>query len=233
MAHLASLALLAQKPTLKADMSFTETARHAVGIIHFVQLSDQQQSSLLKMACQSIREALADGGKNAPACDDPMLRQPAGCFVSLHVLADHRLRGCVGRIEAEHALWDVVWATAGNALRDPRFQTNPVTIGELPSLSIELSVLSPLRPASHPLDFEPQTHGIYLMCAGRSGCFLPQVGRQTGWSREQLLGRLCTEKMGLPSTFWMNSGALLQTFTALVVGPVSFQSAEAGRSHVA
>ena len=193
-----------------------------------VQLSDQQQSSLLKMACQSIREGLAGSGKNPPACDDATLRQPAGCFVSLHGLADHRLRGCVGRLEAENSLWDVVWVTAGNVLRDPRFQSNPVSIGELSSLSIELSILSPLRPAAHPLDFDPKEHGIYLMCAGRSGCFLPQVGRQTGWSREQLLARLCTEKMGLPSTFWMNAGAMLQTFTALVIGPVSFQSAEAG-----
>ena len=181
------------------------------------------------MACQSIREALAAGGKSLPTCDDPELRQPAGCFVSLHAVANHRLRGCVGRLEAENSLWDAVWATAGNVLRDPRFQNNPITIGELSSLSIELSVLSPLRPAAHPLDFDPKAHGIYLMCAGRSGCFLPQVGQQTGWSREQLLGRLCTEKMGLPSTFWMNAGAMLQTFTALVVGPVSFEHAEAGR----
>jgi len=39
---------------------------------------------------------------------------------------------------------------------------------------------------------------IYLTLNGRSGVFLPQVARETGWRRDQLLDRLCTEKDGLP-----------------------------------
>ena len=61
------------------------------------------------------------------------------------------------------------------------------------------------------------------MCGGRTGCFLPQVARETGWTREQLLGRLCSEKMGLPAAFWMQAGAQLMTFTTLIIGPEPFE----------
>jgi len=49
----------------------------------------------------------------------------------------------------------------------------------LPQLNIELSVLSPLQHAANPLDFDPKKHGLYMLCCGRTGCFLPQVGRET------------------------------------------------------
>jgi|SRR5690348_7876125 len=180
----------------------------------------------MNAAREAIRRALrGEPASSLPAPGDPALHQPAGCFVSLHSLTGHRLRGCVGRLEAAGPLWETVCTTARNVLQDPRFARDPVSLEELPRLNLELSVLSPLRPAAHPLDFEPRQHGIYLMCAGRAGCFLPQVARETGWSREQLLGRLCTEKMGLPATFWMQAGAILQVFTTLIIGPEPFESA--------
>ncbi len=180
----------------------------------------------MNAAREAIRRALrGESVPSLPVPADPALHQPAGCFVSLHSLTGHRLRGCVGRLEAAGPLWETVCTTARNVLHDPRFARDPVSLEELPRLNLELSVLSPLRPAAHPLDFEPRQHGIYLMCAGRAGCFLPQVARDTGWSREQLLGRLCTEKMGLPATFWMQAGAILQVFTTLIIGPEPFESA--------
>jgi hypothetical protein len=58
---------------------------------------------------------------------------------------------------------------------------------------------------------------------GRTGCFLPQVARETGWIREQLLSRLCTEKMGLQPEAWKHPGAVLEIFSILVVGPEPFE----------
>ena len=107
-------------------------------------------------------------------------------------------------------------------LRDPRFVMHPVALGELPSLELEISVLSPLQPASSPLDFDPLQHGIYLTIGDRAGCFLPQVARETGWTKEQLLDRLCTEKMGLSSFAWRNPQATLHTFQVIILGPEPF-----------
>ena len=147
------------------------------------------------------------------------LTTPAGCFVSLHERVTHRLRGCVGRLDPEMPLWQVVRETAGDVLRDPRFTNSPVTAAEIPSLELEVSVLSPPRAAAGPLDFDPATDGIYLIYGGRSGFFLPQVARETGWSRQQLLNRLCEEKLGLPCDAWQKAEAKLFTFKVEVIGP--------------
>ena len=78
-------------------------------------------------------------------------------------------------------------------------------LDELPMLSIEISVLTPLRDAAHALDFDLHADGIVLTCGRHSGCFLPQVARETGWTKEQLLGRLCTEKLGLRESAWRDA----------------------------
>jgi len=188
-----------------------------------VELTEPQQRTLMDLSREVIRKSLAGQPNVSFQIPDPALHQPAGCFVSLHRLHTHKLRGCVGRLEANGPLWEMVAQSSANVLRDPRFTNEPVTLEELPELSPELSVLSPLQQAASPLNFDPLKHGIYLMCCGRTGCFLPQVARETGWSREQLLGRLCSEKMGLPATFWMQAGAQLMTFTTLIIGPEPFE----------
>ena len=67
--------------------------------------------------------------------------RPAGAFVSLH--AGRELRGCIGHIEADEPLPDVVARCAARACSaDPRFP--PVAAHELATIDIELSVLGPL-----------------------------------------------------------------------------------------
>lgn len=185
-------------------------------------LSDEHQRRLLDLARASVRAALT--GEEPPALpEEEELRQSAGCFVSLHAIEGHRLRGCVGRLDAKGPLAEVVAAMAQAVLEDPRFIESPVTVDELPGLEIELSILSPLRPAEHPLDFDPAMDGIYLTFGDRSGCFLPQVARETGWSKQQLLDRLCTEKLGLSPLAWKHPNSRLYRFTALLVGPERFE----------
>jgi AMMECR1 domain-containing protein len=113
-------------------------------------------------------------------------------------------------------------STALSVLDDPRFRHCPVCLDELCRLELEISVVSPLSPAGHPLDFEPVRHGIYLTIGRRSGCFLPQVAQETGWGHEQLLDRLCTEKMGLAASAWRNGEACLSVFTTVTIGPEPF-----------
>src|SRR4051812_34249699 len=189
-------------------------------------LSPAHQRMLLDIARASIRQFLRGAAdQSMPASNDPVLNMPAGCFVSLHDHASHRLRGCVGRLDARTPLIQCVYEMSSGVLGDPRFRSNPVTLGELPRLELELSILSPMKPVPTPLDFDPHSDGIYLTCQARSGTFLPQVGRQTGWSREQLLSRLCTEKLGLPADAWRDPSAKLLTYQALVIGPVPFEAA--------
>jgi AmmeMemoRadiSam system protein A len=185
-----------------------------------------QCTALLDAARQVIRATLRGETPSLSSLDDPALLQPAGCFVSLHALETHRLRGCVGRLDAAQPLLHALAAAAVNVLRDPRFRNDPVTLEELPLLELELSVLAPLRPVTNVLEFDLLTDGIHLTCAGRSGCFLPQVARETGWTHEQLLTRLCTEKLGLPGDFWKQDTARLSVFTTRIIGPTPFESRE-------
>jgi len=189
-------------------------------------LSPEHSVALLNLARQTIRAALGGPtGDDGPAREnfqDADFNQPAGCFVSLHELSSKRLRGCVGRLEAREPLHLAVADAARSVLEDPRFNENPVTLAELPSLELEISLLSPLLDAPDPLAFSPLDDGIYLTIGARSGCFLPQVGRETGWTRQQLLARLCVEKLELAADAWTLPDAKLRTFSALIIGPEPF-----------
>ena len=186
-------------------------------------LTADERRALLDLARATIRSALhGETGKTIQPPADSALLVPCGSFVSLHELQAHRLRGCVGRLDASQPLWKSVHASAISVLEDPRFVSDPVTLKELPNLEIEISVISPMQPGK-PLEFDVESEGIYLTHHGRSGCFLPQVARETGWSREQLLNRLCSEKLDLAPTAWREPGAKLMTFSTLLIGPEPFE----------
>jgi AmmeMemoRadiSam system protein A len=185
-------------------------------------ISPEHQQILLNAARTAMVESLRGNPVATPPTNDPVLNMPAGCFVTLHERGTHRLRGCIGRIQSNDPLLKSINETACSTLQDPRFVHNPVTLDELPRLDLEISVLSPLQEAANPLDFDPPNNGIYLICAGRAGTFLPQVARETGWTREQLLARLCTEKMGLDPEAWRDPQAKLLKYTVFLIGPVPF-----------
>lgn len=176
----------------------------------------------MDLARHTIREQL-DLPSSTPIADDPALDTLlAGCFVSLHELGNHRLRGCIGRIDAALPLRQSVEHAARGVLCDPRFKTQPVTARDLTSLDIEISVLSPPSRVASPHDFDLLNDGVFLTIDGRRGCFLPQVARSTGWTREQLLDRLCTEKLGLSVRSWQRPDAAFQKFSVTLIGPVPF-----------
>lgn len=187
-----------------------------------MELSTDQQSRLLDLARRTIRASL--GERSAAFFDgfEPQCRIPAGCFVTLHTRREHRLRGCIGQLSSTEPLTDTVADMARSVLRDPRFASERVTLEELPELEIELTILSPLEPAGSVMDFDLLNDGIYLYCQGEKGCFLPQVARETGWDKESLLGRLCTEKMGLEREAWRDPSARLMRFKTFIVGPEPF-----------
>src|SRR5688572_1381566 len=121
-----------------------------------MEIPPRHQEFLLDIARSAIVHALRGEGVAPRPTGDAVLNMPAGCFVSLHELAAHRLRGCVGRLQSQDPLYRTVFETAVSVLNDPRFRGMPVTLEELPSLSIEISVLSPLKPAAGCMEFDPQ-----------------------------------------------------------------------------
>ncbi len=191
-----------------------------------MEFSVAQQRTLMDVARAVIRRELGGAADEAALrvedCRDPVLMQRAGCFVSLHQRADHRLRGCMGRLDARSPLLMVVRDTAASVLEDPRFAGQRLRLEELGSVDMDISILSPLREAESPLDFDLLNEGIYLVFGNRAGCFLPQVARETHWSKEQLLDRLCSEKMGVDPIIWQHPQAKLFKFSSVIVGPEPF-----------
>jgi AmmeMemoRadiSam system protein A len=131
--------------------------------------------------------------------------------VSIHHGVD--LRGCLGRLEADRAVSEVV-AHLGRAVADsdPRFAA--VEPRELDGLTIEISVLTPEREVTGIDDIEVGRHGLIVERGARRGLLLPQVADQYHWSAREFLEHTCT-KAGLPSDAWQH-GARIYVFEAQV-----------------
>jgi len=140
------------------------------------------------------------------------LAAPGAAFVTLTKNA--RLRGCIGFTDPVAPLYKVVQECAvAAATEDPRFP--PVSQPELPSLRIEISVLTPLFPIK-PEEVEVGMHGLMVTQGRMQGLLLPQVPVEWGWDRETFIDQTCV-KAGLPPSAWRH-GATLRGFTAEVFG---------------
>ncbi len=181
------------------------------------ELTDADRAALLRLA----RGVIASYQKNhrLPEAREilrritPGLEQVAGGFVTLHKHGD--LRGCIGEIRPERAIYRVVRDHALNAaFRDPRFP--PLAPEELGEVDIEISVLTPPAPISSWRDIVIGRHGVVLHKAGRSAVFLPQVAPEQGWDVPTMLDYLAM-KAGLPADAW-REGAQFEVFEAIVFG---------------
>jgi AmmeMemoRadiSam system protein A len=178
-------------------------------------LNDSERKLLLRIARDSVRAAVTREPAPAVTVDSPALLRPCGAFVTLKNAG--RLRGCIGTFEATTPLYRTVQQMAGAATRDPRFLDHPVTPGELDRLHIEISALSPLQKTADPMkDIELGRHGICIEGPYGSGCFLPQVATETGWSKEEFLSYCCTHKAGLAPDAWKYLDVTVYKFEAEV-----------------
>jgi uncharacterized protein (TIGR00296 family) len=98
------------------------------------------------------------------------------------------------------------------ALDDRRFLE--VKAWELPGLSVEVTVLSPIVPIGSWKEIRIGTHGIVLEKGAHRALFLPQVAPEQGWTVEETLDALA-EKAGLSRGDW-RSGATFSVFTGQV-----------------
>ncbi len=176
-------------------------------------LTPARREALLTLARRTLNSYLTDGTLPSYETDDPHLLRLSGVFVTLQ--EDGELRGCIGHLRADTPLYRAVQETAiAAATEDPRFP--PLTRAELERVRLEISVLSPFRRLTDPMQVEVGTHGLLILKGGQQGLLLPQVAVEEGWDREAFLEGLC-RKAGLPTGCW-REGANLYTFTAVVFG---------------
>lgn len=175
-------------------------------------ISVEERARLVDLARKSVESAVAN--KPRPQLADPsgVLAEHRGCFVTLTNGND--LRGCIGTFYPQGPLWQMIIEMGHEAARDPRFTMNPITPAELPQLTVEVSVLSPLESTSEPEKLEVGKHGIYIIRGGRAGCFLPEVATDQGWNAEEFLSYCCSHKAGLPADAWKKTDTKVFLFTS-------------------
>ena len=180
-------------------------------------MNDTQKQTLLKVARDTVEAIITGGAAPKPESDDPELNAHCGCFVTLKNKG--RLRGCIGRFVSDIPLIELIVEMAkASATGDPRFFADPITAAELEQLNVEISVLSPLLRTDQPLTLRLGVDGIYIKKGGASGCFLPQVATETGWTKEEFLSYCCLHKAGLPPDAWKDPNTEVYLFTAEVFG---------------
>jgi len=183
----------------------------------FGMMYEAQIRELLQIARGAVRAAVLGKEPPKPSSDDPDLTAPCGCFVTLK---NHdRLRGCLGQFTSDGPWVErVVEMAKASATSDPRFLADRIVPSELDELDVEISVLSPLKKVDDPLSLRLGTDGIYIKRGYSSGCFLPQVATETGWTEEQFLSYCCSHKAGLADDAWKDPKTDVFLFTADVFG---------------
>lgn len=178
-------------------------------------IDDVERKKLLEIARASIVSFVRDGKRKSFSENDPVLNKPMGAFVTLK---EHgQLRGCIGNMVGQGPLYQTVADMAIQAAtEDPRFQR--LSPGELDKIDIEVSVLSPLKKVYSLDEIRIPGHGVIVRRGFASGVFLPQVADETGWTKEEFMSSLCSQKAGLAPDAWKDPATEIYIFTAEVFG---------------
>lgn len=168
-------------------------------------VSREAGMAMVRAARQTLEAKLSPSSAAAPVALDqyPELSQPREMFVTLR--KHGQLRGCIGRIQNDEIPMAALLPTVAldSALRDRRF--SPLAPEELDAITIEVSVLSPLKPVRSAEEIAAGRDGVVLRKDGRSGVFLPQVWHETGWTRVEFLQELASQKAGLSPDAWQDA----------------------------
>ena len=187
----------------------------AIGVYEktIFEISPSEKHEILQLARNSIARFLGKDVKETKhkKHGDSILHQKAGAFISIYI--NNELRGCIGGFAGDKTLRQMIKRFAVSATNDQRF--DPVEPSELKSMTLEVSVLTPLKKIKSIDDFELGKHGIYIKSDSKSGTFLPQVAEKTGWSKEEFLGKCSKDKAGIGWDGWKT--AELYTYEVVIV----------------
>jgi AmmeMemoRadiSam system protein A len=176
-------------------------------------LTTPQRDALLELARVTATRA-ARGEHAGPGPAPEGLGAPGAAFVTVRV--GGALRGCIGTFEAREPLWETVaeMATAA-ATRDPRFTR--LGTRDLPTLTVDVSVLAPARRINGPSEIVIGRHGLEVRRGLNRGLLLPQVATDHGLDRESFLAETC-RKAGLHAEAWRDADTETWAFEADVFG---------------
>lgn len=172
----------------------------------------------VRLAREAVGRALGAGPPGDSSGELPaVFHEPRGAFVTWYEHPGHQLRGCIGYphpvLPLAKALREAAIAAA---VGDPRFP--PVTARELPTLVVEVSLLSPfeaLAPRDRPGGVKVGRDGLSVEEGRYRGLLLPQVAPEQGWDREEFLDGAC-EKAGLAPGAWRSPQVSVYRFHAEV-----------------
>ena len=186
------------------------------------ELATEEGEFLVRLARASIEAALGAGGKPTLGDVSEKLMVPCGVFVTLNKVegSSHSLRGCIGFPHPVKPLAEaVVDAAVSAALRDPRFA--PVSMGEMDSVVVEVSVLTPPEvlsvegPDRYPSLIQVGRDGLIVARGQNRGLLLPQVPVDWGWDAEEFLTQCCL-KARLQPDAWLLPGTEVSRFRAII-----------------
>lgn len=173
--------------------------------------STDDRRRLLQWARETAERHL--GASDRGAVEKPEIAgRFGGAFVTFW--RGRTLRGCVGTFAPTKDIGATIEEVTHASLGDSRFVSNPITAEELRALEIEISVLTTPVPTDEPTSLSPGRHGIIVRRGGRSGCFLPKVASERGWSAEEFLSNCCTMKAGMPADAWREPDTEVLLFEA-------------------
>ncbi len=194
LAFMAYLALSKETMSLEKDEVYTK----------------EEKSFLHKLAREAVEYRLLSGSAPSREGETEKLAEKRGAFVTLKTHG--QLRGCIGQIRALRPLSQTIIDMAqAAAFEDPRFP--PLTRQELPSLSIEISVLTPFKQVQDVKEIQVGKHGLYIESGFYSGLLLPQVATEYNWDRLTFLEQTCN-KAGLPKNAWKDKKTKIYVFSA-------------------
>lgn len=178
-------------------------------------LTDEEKKELLSIARTTLEKYLKTGEIPLIQVNNKRLSElKLGCFVTLK--RDGELRGCIGNFSSKDVLYKNVQKMAiASATEDPRFSS--VSLKELASLRIEVSVLYPLIKIKDIDEILVGRDGLYIVYGYYSGVLLPQVATEYGWDKEEFLSHTCL-KAGLSADSWKKLPLEIYRFEADVFG---------------
>ncbi|MDI6778143.1 MAG: AmmeMemoRadiSam system protein A [Patescibacteria group bacterium] len=130
----------------------------------------------VKLAREAIENYIHYGKVIGAPSDLPpdFYENKCGVFVSIH--NGKELRGCIGTYLPAHKnlAEEIILNAVAACSRDSRF--SPITVEELPALSVEISLLSVPESISSLDELDPKKYGVVVKCFdGRCGLLLPDI----------------------------------------------------------
>jgi len=190
-------------------------------------LEPGEQRTLLKLARDAIHRHLEQGG-TAPLdltsyALTPRLREAGAVFVTLRLRGE--LRGCIGQLQSSQPLYEAVRQRAvAAAVADPRFSA--LQPRKLQNITVEISVLHPLRRLADWKDVKLGRDGIMIRKGDHGAIFLPEVATEFQYSQPEFWAQLC-QKAGLPPDAYREKDAELYAFSTQ-----SFAEPQSSKGHV-